>query len=99
MESAIRPENNKHKNIIEYIRGVFDRIEDRIKSGDQKPYNSMIEHALKLKKTHPDHENYRLYHLIIGSTPRGECPEFDFTGNDAILPFIEKLERDMQVKD
>ncbi|TAJ13351.1 hypothetical protein EPO56_03240 [Patescibacteria group bacterium] len=84
---------------ISYIRNVIDQIITAYKNGNEVFYDKLFAFTIKLKNKYSknnEYENYHLYHLIIGSTPHGECPKFDFTGSDAVLPFMRKLERDMQ---
>ncbi len=38
--------------------------------------------AKKLKNTHGDLTDYRLYHLLIGSTPGDKCKSFDLPNGE-----------------
>jgi len=51
-----------------------------------------VEFVDNLKKKYSDYEKYRLYHLLIGSTPWEDCPKFDFPGEDSIEKLINSLE-------
>lgn len=45
--------------------------------------------AKELESRYPDFLDYRLYHLLIGSTPSKKCSKFDFPGEDSIEKFIQ----------
>jgi len=36
-------------------------------------------------------QEYKLWHVLIGSTGYRKCPHFDFAGNSSIQKMIEKL--------
>ncbi len=44
-----------------------------------------------LKDKYPNCLDYRLYHLIIGSTPWKECLSYDFEGEDSVEKFLREL--------
>lgn len=45
-----------------------------------------------LQKKYPDCRDYRLFHLLIGSTPFDKgCYKFDFDGEDSVEKFIKSL--------
>lgn len=48
--------------------------------------------AEKLKEKYSKATEYRLFHVLIGSTPR-VCPNFDFPGDDSIVKILEDLGR------
>lgn len=59
---------------------------------NEKEYSIIVNFAKKLQNKHPDYQNYRLYHLFIGSTPPEDCPKFDFEGEDSIEKFLTSLD-------
>ena len=58
---------------------------------DMDNYEEMVKFVKQLKEKHPDYSECRLYHLLVGSTPKGECRRFDFDGEDSIENFINSL--------
>lgn len=61
-------------------------------AGLEEFHQRQIKFVDNLKKEYPDYEEYRLYHLLIGSTPWQECSKFDFPGEDSIEKLINSLE-------
>lgn len=54
-------------------------------------YEKCGEFATKLREKYPDYDKYQLYHLLGGSTfDEGDCPKFDFLGEDSIEEFLKK---------
>lgn len=55
-------------------------------------HSAMCDRVQELQKRHPDYQSYRLYHLLIGSTPQNEqsVPLFDFEGDDSIEKFVRE---------
>ncbi len=55
--------------------------------------DKIADFAHGLQERHPNYIDYRLYHLLVGSTPRSEheLKEEDFEGEDSIIAFIESL--------
>lgn len=53
----------------------------------------------KLEDKYPDAEEYRLYHVLAGSSPRGDCPKFDFPGDDSIVKTVEDLYNEYKGKE
>lgn len=44
-----------------------------------------------LEKNYPDHQQYLMYHILLGSSPRETPPNFDFPGEDSVELFIDNL--------
>lgn len=53
--------------------------------------DKIVDKANFLKDKYPDYNDYRLYHLMIGSTPEKVLPFFDFPGEDSIMNFLRTL--------
>lgn len=51
-------------------------------------HNEFSDFAEGLKKKYPDFESYRLYHVLVGSTPKGKCEKYDFPDEDSVEVFI-----------
>jgi len=51
-------------------------------------YEELCDFAGELKKKYPDYFDYRLYHVLIGSTPWAPCLKIDFPGDDSVEKFI-----------
>ena len=62
---------------------------------DFEIYNKLVAFVENLQSAYPDYENYELYHLLAGSTPMKQCPNFDFPDNDAIAKFIEGIYKNL----
>ncbi len=61
------------------------------KKGARAAYEYVTIFARTLQERYPQCREYRLYHLLIGSTPMGECNYFDFDNEDSIEKFINTL--------
>lgn len=57
----------------------------------EKTQNRLTEFSDKLREHYPNFEDYRLWHLLVGSTPKSEKFLFDFPGEDSVQTFIENL--------
>ncbi|MEK7500569.1 MAG: hypothetical protein AAB642_00380 [Patescibacteria group bacterium] len=57
----------------------------------------MVDKAEELQSKYPDYREYRLYHLLISSTV-GECPKYDFPGEDSIELFLETQQKTLPPK-
>ncbi|MFA6428050.1 MAG: hypothetical protein WCW02_00700 [Candidatus Buchananbacteria bacterium] len=42
----------------------------------------------KLREKYPNHQDYKLYHLLVGGSAKGT--QFDFPDEDSIAKFIEQ---------
>ncbi|GEM_PF-4279405 len=47
----------------------------------------------EIRKNHPDYQQYRLYHLLVGSTPEKDADKFDFPDEDSIENFLDPKEK------
>jgi hypothetical protein len=63
-------------------------LEERIQTMEK-----VVTFTDKLKKKYPDFVSYRLYHMLVLSTPKlgVAFTHFDFPGEDSIQNFIEQL--------
>lgn len=72
------------KKLLELVNAedfdVFAKAQDKI-----------VGFTEKLKEKYPDYQDYSFYHLMIGSTPKGECSKKDFPGEDSIEKLINSL--------
>src|SRR5207237_7068929 len=50
---------------------------------------AVVVFAERLKRKYRDPERCRLYHILVGSTPREQYPRFDFPRPDSIAEFVE----------
>lgn len=85
MSEIIEPKKEgSREEIVERLKGPLNKIYEN-------HYDKMVSFAGVLKNKYPDsYQSYRLYHFMIGSTPREECPNFDFPGDYSIQKFIER---------
>ena len=76
------------KNLQDVLSQAYRKSESRIAL-----YKSVSEFALGLEKKYPDARSRRLWHLLIGSTPKPEDENNvkDYPGDDSIIRFIERL--------
>lgn len=51
-----------------------------------------------LRSKYSNVEDYRLFHIMAGGTPPPECPKFDFPGEDSVVSFFEKLDKEFPEK-
>jgi len=84
-----KPENNSKEEIIKKKLGELVNAEDF--DVFTKAQDKIVGFTEKLREKYPDYQNYGFYHLMIGSTPRGECAKKDFPGEDSIEKFIDSL--------
>jgi len=78
-EKILKDKLLKFVNIEDF--DLFSKIQERI-----------VDFADRLRKKYPDFQDYSFYHLLAGSTLRGECPKKDFPGDDSVERFINLLE-------
>jgi len=55
---------------------------------DDDKYQKLYDFAQKLRAKYSDHADYRLYHLLIGSTSSKDLTKIDFPGEDSVEKFI-----------
>ncbi len=60
-------------------------------------HEAMVDKAEELQSKYPDYRDYRLYHLLISSTV-GECPKYDFPGEDSVALFLETQQQTLPPK-
>jgi len=46
-----------------------------------------------LRARYDDCENYKLFHVLVGSSEKSPSEKFDFPGKDSILEIIERIEQ------
>lgn len=63
----------------------------RLLKGSDAAYGELVDRALLLKEQYPDAQGYRLFHILLGSTPPEGTKNIDFPGEDSVLAFLEKL--------
>lgn len=77
-------ENFEQRVDIERLREKLIEIYD-----DDDKYQKLYKFAQGLKAKYKDYDDYRLYHLLIGSTPPEEgLTKIDFQGDDSVEKFI-----------
>jgi len=86
-EGESQPEERGEE--IAHVREMLNELYNR-KDG-LAFYEAMVDKAVQLKSKYHDFNKYRLYHLLISSTPaEGQTfSEFDFPGEDSIIKFLE----------
>jgi len=76
------------EEIIEELKVLVRNFYKPEKTDD---YHKMVEFSQGLRQRHSDVENYELFHLLIGSSPKtgDNAPtEFDLKGEDSMENFI-----------
>ncbi len=77
--------SDKIGRLLNEVMGRIDIIEFNEK---------MVAFARKIRVNHPDYQQYRCYHKLIGSTLPEDAQntiEEDFKGEDSVAGFLEKL--------
>jgi len=93
MENFEKPE--KQESDVEILKQRLVEISrDEDFNVVMKFQDRIIDFIEQIRKTHPDHEEYMMYHVLAGSTPQGECPKFDFPGEDSVETFINRLHQE-----
>ncbi|MCX6701674.1 MAG: hypothetical protein NTX96_00570 [Candidatus Zambryskibacteria bacterium] len=64
--------------------------EDRLKN-TYYVQDEIVKKVKGLRKKYPDWQNYRVYHLLVGSDLLEPTKYFDFPGDDSIEKFIRSL--------
>ena len=54
-------------------------------------YERIVDFGQHLQKEYPEFQKYRLYHFLVGSSPKEECVNFDFPDENSVEVFINKL--------
>lgn len=67
----------------ERLRTAYDRSSDAT-------HNLVIEFAQRLQELYPDHNRYRAYHLLVGSTATHVCDRDDFPEHE-VEAFVRSL--------
>ena len=81
-------ESEKETKLIR-LKEIVDRLYG---IEDYSGLNMIVRKSEDIRSKYPDYQDYRLYHLAAGSTPKSECPKFDFPGEDSIELFLEEAE-------
>jgi hypothetical protein len=85
---------NKHESVVSFDeKKIEELLEILINSTNPNILDEIFTFATSLKDTNTNEEllEYRIYHLLIGSTPRlGQCTKFDLPDNK-IENFITSL--------
>lgn len=98
------PENFENKEISweEKIEKARLLIAELIKKDVRFTTNEIAKFGKELQEKYPDYHDYRLYCVLIGSTPEKKCSKFDFEGDDSVENFLESLKeslgRDKKIK-
>ncbi len=85
-ESISQKENFKEKADI-----LKSRVLKLVKK-DPSIFWKMSEFGRILKSKHNNCLDFLAYHILIGSTPIGECKRFDFQGDDSVEKFLNSFE-------
>ena len=88
MENIYEKENGQKEINIKRLK---DKRGEAYKKDMFGTHEKIIEFTERIKDKYPDYRDYELYHLLIGSTPGGKLPKFDFPGENSIEKFIESL--------
>ena len=78
---------------IPHIKRLHEKMFNAQKEDTGAFLDKIADFAHGLQERHSDYIDYRLYHLLVGSTPRPghELKEEDFEREDSIVAFIESL--------
>lgn len=78
-------EQNEEPAKIERIRMLIEKIQE-----NEATTENLMRDLAEASRKHKEWYNYRLWHVLIGSTPRPETTEFD-TPNREIETFFNSL--------
>lgn len=81
-------------HVTERVRSLVSKVYGSEAGGDdyEEGYNRSAEFARELQKKYPDYKRYRVWHVLIGSTPdESGIIEEDFPGEDSVIDFLEKV--------
>ena len=88
-EASPNPENLSQKENEEVLRSLKEKWSALSKIEDILSFHDRVfGKAKELRDKYPDYEDYKLYHLLIGSTVYDRS-KFDFPGEDSIIKFLE----------
>ncbi|MEK7549217.1 MAG: hypothetical protein AAB496_01880 [Patescibacteria group bacterium] len=86
-------ENFENKKVFqeEKIEKIRSLLMELIEKDAYFITNKIAEFAKNLQKKYSDYHDYRLYCIVVGSTPTKECSKFDFEGDDSVEKFLGSL--------
>ncbi len=92
------PENSENKEISqeEKIEKIRFLLLELVEKDAYFITNKIAEFAKNLQKKYPDYHDYRLYCILVGSTPMNGCSKFDFQGDDSVEFFLESLQKSLE---
>lgn len=74
-----------------------ERLKDvwagKLRDDGENFWGQIIDKVDEIRKNHPDYQKYRLYHLLVGSTPEKDVDKFDFPGRDSVEEFLDPKEK------
>lgn len=79
------------KNKEEKIKELKEKWDAAHEKDALDAYNKCTNFAQELLKKYPDARDYRLFHILIGSSVDREMEKFDFPGDDSVEQFINSL--------
>lgn len=90
-------QNEKEREaILEYVRGLLSQVY-RDRQRLSAAHESILAQAQFLRQKYPDYEAYRMYHLLIQSSPHEERLKFlDFPGEDSVVKYLESLAKEYE---
>ena len=60
---------------------------------------TITEHALAFEKQHPDARDYKLFHILIGSTPPPHVRQIDGEGEDSVRELFMQIDHKLRGMD
>ncbi|SRR3989344_2923564 len=92
------PENFENKEVSqeEKIEKIRSLLMELVEKDAYFITNKIAEFAKNLQKKYSDYHDYRLYCIVVGSTPVKECSKFDFEGDDSVENFLELLKESLE---
>ncbi|MES3005195.1 MAG: hypothetical protein V4690_03770 [Patescibacteria group bacterium] len=72
---------------------TFARYSEEDNDGFFDMYKRVTDKATEIKNKYPDYINYRMWHVLVGSTVDEKNPstKFDFPDKDSLADFIRSL--------
>lgn len=79
------------EEIAEKIRPLKKLYNEAMEKDHPVNFKKIHEFGRELDKKYKNARDYRLYHLLICSSPYKKCAYYDFEGEDSVEKFIKSL--------
>ena len=94
LQSSLERLPPNEQSTYESVRSIANSAMHEYETGNEEPYNQLMNFASHLKQKYQENDAYALYtlyHALSNSTPPANCTQFDFPASDSIAMFASKL--------